>query len=70
MNLYELGNGWTGQSYVRVYAWAPDEKTAREMAGKQECEGQPFVPIYCDKLFSREDSSFCTRPSGDGWSVK
>jgi hypothetical protein len=29
---YEVINGWTGESYTRVYVWAPDEATAFDLA--------------------------------------
>ena len=29
---YEVINGWMGESYTRVYVWAPDEATAIALA--------------------------------------
>ena len=32
MHLYEVINGWAGESYTRVYVWAPNEESAVELA--------------------------------------
>jgi hypothetical protein len=32
LHLYEVINGWTGESYTRVYVWAADEAMAIDLA--------------------------------------
>ncbi len=31
-HLYDVTNGWTGESSTRVYVWAPDEARALDLA--------------------------------------
>lgn len=62
MNLYEVTNGYNGNSYIRCYAWAKDENQALELARKsfkKEAEVEPtlqfpslfrFSPPYWKRL--------------------
>ena len=63
MKLFEVTNGFTGCSYVRVYVWAFDNFQAIDMA-KLELKAGAFV-AKC--LFSASDVPFCTKSSDEGW---
>lgn len=66
MKLYEVTNGWTGESYVRVYVWAPDDTAAAEMA--REAFGPGKASSLCVmELFSADSPPFVTQPSDCGW---
>lgn len=74
MNLYEVTNGWTGESYVRCYVWAEDEAAALELAGqsfRQHRQAKEHPSVYEDlqieKLFSADDPPFATAVSDSGW---
>ncbi len=74
MNLYEVENGWIGESYVRCYVWAPDEATALMLATaayQSHWQGKDD-PAYAQnlritRLFSADAAPFSTVPSGSGW---
>lgn len=55
--LYEVTNGWMGESYVRVYVWAADEKQARELAcvayEREVRGGTPYRPETPEELERR-----------------
>lgn len=53
MKLYEVTNGWLGESHVRLYAWAESEEQALEMAA--------------EVLFDASEMPFATKPSDGGW---
>lgn len=69
MHLYEVTNGWIGESYVRVYAWADDEVTALAMARAAYARDRPdsVERLIITHLFSATDNSFVTDPSDSGW---
>ena len=73
MNLYEVTNDHTANSYVRAYVWAANESDALKLAyeafrahmnGYNE---QSWLQIKCKRLFQDTDAPFCTIPDGDGW---
>lgn len=70
MNLYEVVDGSIGCSYVRVYAWAPNEETAIMMASNKTVKGKyPFIPTSCTLLFTEDSEPFSTEPDDEGWRV-
>lgn len=80
MKLYEVRNGFTGESYVRVYVWAPDEQMAREMASEafrkeSDKRSSPYSESYwtnleVEELFSASRLRFVTKPSDAGWETE
>lgn len=73
MSLYEVTNGYTGESYVRVYVWCYSEadvipmanKIFRERAGKY---GESYWSNLKVKfLFEGTDPGFVTEPSDEGF---
>ncbi len=73
MHLFEVTNGYTGESYVRVYVWAENEETALALAQQtyQLHAGQHgekyWSTLHSTKLFSQGDGPFCTLPDDAGW---
>jgi hypothetical protein len=80
MRLYEVTNGYLGEAYTRLYAWAETEEQALEMAKeqlKQEAtEDVPWKPrhpeaywknLKAQYLFDANDAPFATKPSDAGW---
>jgi len=76
VNLYEITNGYIGYSYTRVYAWAPTEERALELAQDayrkhaQEPRDYParyWTNLECKLLFSDDAEPFATAPSDAGW---
>lgn len=72
MNLYEITNGYLGESYVRVYVWAADEEQALSLAEhKYKAAGyRAYAPKHVELLFSQEAEPFCTIPSDCGFFLK
>lgn len=69
MNLYEIANGWIGESYVRTYVWAHDEAEARILAAeafesRQEGSSEDMRVTFC---FSSDAQPFASVPSDSGW---
>lgn len=64
MSLYEIHNGYTGESYVRAYAWAPNEEFAIALYSKRN-PNQVVAGIT--KLFDETDVPFCTPLSDNGY---
>lgn len=85
MNLYEVVNGYIGQSYVRVYVCAKSEPRALELAqdtfkrysdklvqdiGKNAgYEKQYWTNLRAKPLFLGSNIEFVTEPSDCGWDV-
>lgn len=71
MNLYEVANGWMGESYVRVYVWCEDEETALRMALERYRSNPREITdeLYIKKLLSSDDLPFATIPNDGGWVV-
>ena len=79
MFLFEVTNGYIGESYVRVYVWAADEASARALAETSyRTEDEQRLPynrygekcwtdLKCQKLMSSDDMPFATVPSDSGW---
>lgn len=69
MSLYEITNGYVGTSYVRVYAWAPSEERALELAKESfgADDRLKSKALEVKLLFSASYPEFCTRPSDDGF---
>lgn len=80
MQLFEITNGWMGEGYVRLYAWAESEAQAVEMAQaklKAEAERKtpPYKPSYYEALqvtllLDSASPAFVTEPSDEGWETK
>lgn len=71
MNLYEVLNGYMGESYVRVYIWTDTEESARDMALQAfSSKGYEAGTLHVEKLFSQDDKPFATLPSDSGWDIK
>lgn len=73
MNLYEVRNGYIGESYVRVYIWCRSEAEAVEMARSQFAAERTYLdePEYSERLtahllFSSDAAPFVTEPSDSG----
>lgn len=77
MKLFEITNGWMGQSYCRAYAWAPDCETALQLARvKFEAEARAngynsayWTELQAEELMDATALPFCTVPNGDGWLI-
>lgn len=74
MNYYEVTNGYTGESYVRVYVWCADEETALRMAAESfrahratevvRRRGDDYwTNLTVKLLFSSDAAPFATEPS-------
>lgn len=80
--LYEVRNGWMGESHVRTYVWVDSEKDAEAFAVQAfeiECDNVGRVGTervaYCLvrdvlSLFRETDAAFATTPSDYGWDEK
>lgn len=73
MKLFQITTSYTGESYVRSYAWAEDAEQAKVMFLKM-CQGDRWLGRYArasdlsvDELFDASDSPFCTSPSDSGF---
>lgn len=71
--LYEVTNGYIGESYVRVYVWAISEAQALELAQQSFKSAHPnnrsdySEDLTAKLLFKSDSAPFATRPSDDGW---
>lgn len=71
MNLYEIILSFCGESYVRAYAWATDERHAQELfeakhrGTKYEKSIERIV-----LLMNHEADPFCTEANDAGWDAK
>ena len=68
--LYEITNGWTGCSYVRLYVWADDPAEAHELAWEKYQEQYPdseIEKLQMVKLFDSNRESFATEPNDEGF---
>jgi hypothetical protein len=83
MHLFEVTNGYLGESYVRVYVWAADEATAlllaketyqaRDSDSNFQYTQKPatyWENLKCVRLFSAGDTPFCTLPDDSGWETE
>lgn len=64
--LYEVRNGYMGESYVRAYVWCDSVEQAKQMAlalGDKWDEGDLQVEL----LFTEDRAQFITLPSDSGW---
>ena len=80
MKLYEVTNGYCGNSYIRCYVWAETETNAREAAtlqykkayqkalGKTNEDAWPDLEL--EYLFDDQSEPFVTEISDDGWEIK
>ncbi|RIK41617.1 MAG: hypothetical protein DCC55_11410 [Chloroflexi bacterium] len=72
MGLYEITNGYVGESYLRVYAWAESEEQALEMA-RQRLQVEDGYPaqyaenLRIELLFDAQEPPFVTDPSSTGF---
>lgn len=73
LTLYEVTNGYIGESYVRVYVWAISEAQALELAQQSFKSAHPnnrsdySEDLTAKLLFKSDSAPFATRPSDDGW---
>jgi len=65
MNLYEVTDGFYGESYNRIYVWALYEDSALDLAEK--AYGKPRSNLKIRFLFSGSMPEFATRPSDSGF---
>jgi hypothetical protein len=64
-SLYELTNGYVGESYVRCYAWAISVEQAVRLC--EQVNGADKGPYKARELFNEEDYVFCTPLNDGGW---
>jgi len=76
MHLYEVTNGWMGESYIRCYVWAENEILARELAIQAFQKRSEYAsnPLFAEissifRLFSASDPSFVTKVSDSGFNL-
>lgn len=71
MSLYEVQNGWMGESHVRVYVWAASEPEARSPAlesfRKVRASDDYARAVNVRRLFGADDPPFATSPSDAGF---
>ncbi len=76
MQLYEATNGWTGESYMRVYVWAENEHRALTAAIYAFQSNAPtaykqrdayWKDVQIKKLFDSSAGMFSTAPSDSGF---
>lgn len=63
MTLFEITNGYIGESYVRAYAWAGSEADALRMCAAKNGPGD----YTARGLFELGAAPFCTSLIDDGW---
>jgi hypothetical protein len=59
-SLYEITNGWMGESYVRAYAWADSEADALELCAAKHIGKKVGNKFEIVKLFDSDSDPFCT----------
>lgn len=84
MSLYEVTNGFCGQSYVRCYVWADGEAAALELSlerfrGESSEKPDPRMDakaverwqenLEVTLLFSADAQAFSTFPSDEGFEL-
>ena len=69
MKLFEITNGWTGESYIRVYVWAGSEHQAVSMANTRLGYAYRDSDLQVTELFDASAGPFVTAPSDCGWEV-
>lgn len=68
MSLYDATNGYTGESYVRVYVWASSETEARKLADAAFAASKTPGPTTGLRLLMRAGAApFATTPDDAGW---
>lgn len=79
--LYEVTNGYIGESYTRCYAWADSELAARRMAGERfradsdklgashRYPSEYWETLTVRKLFDADAAPFSTLVSTEGWRI-
>lgn len=82
MQLYEVTNGWFGESYVRVYVWAENDNQAKNMARASferaalselpmlDNRTSYFSDLTVKRLFGSLDTPFVTAPSDAGFNFE
>lgn len=60
MNLYEVTNGWTGESYVKVFVIAANEEQARYIAADK----YRTIPQYAQDDMKLNVELLCEDTSG------
>lgn len=66
MTLFEIKNGYIGESDVRCYVWAPDQETAEKIYREQ----YPDHAVHeIRALFHSGTATFITKLSDNGWEL-
>lgn len=66
MKLFEITTGYVGESYVRAYAWAADEREATALFRSANPD-QDDNSIIVRELFDGSVAPFCTQSNDHGW---
>ena len=66
MRLFEILTGWMGESFVRAYAWAPNEDTARRLFDERN-QNPKYKIKEIRLLLDSATPAFCTKASDSGW---
>lgn len=74
MNIYEITNGFMGESYVKVYVWAFSQEQALEMGSaslRRAAELDRYGPEYwqrlrCKLLRVAPSAPMASRPTDSG----
>ena len=77
MTLYEVTNGYQGESSVRVYVWCADKRTALAMAekflrterGHLDYPEAYYSDLYANRLLHDRSVPFATKASDSGWEM-
>ena len=71
MNLYVVTNGWTGESYVRVYVVAATEARALELAResfkREHDDPRNWETLFVNHTLALDGSEYASVPSDSGW---
>ena len=77
-SLYEVTNGWTGESHFCCYVWASSpyqayglgELSYQEKAAKDNYPPEFWKNLTVRLLFTLQARPFATEPSGSGWHAR
>jgi hypothetical protein len=68
LTLFEITNGWMGESYCRSYVWAEDEAAAFALF-ETMYPGDESNSMTIQPLFRADAAPFCTKLSDSGWEM-
>ena len=72
MKLFEIRNGYHGESYVRVYAWAETKEEAIALAQKSFTESKAYPldsRLEIKELLDQSTGRFVSLPSDSGFEL-